>query len=95
MIFSELIKLGRRGPRFGVVVRSPEFFSLYAKAAQPRFWPVVARSGSGLGSELGLGLGLGLGLHPYLGPTRKCFLARESVQYRTSRPLQDPTGTRC
>ena len=90
MIFFVLIKLGRRGPRFGVVVRSPEFFSLYAKAAQPRFWPVLARSGSGLGSELGLGLGLGLGLHPYLGPTRKCFLAREIRQYLNNLPPKSP-----
>ena len=51
MIFFVLIKLGRRGPRFGIVVRSPEFFSLHTKAAQPRFWPVLAVLGPGWGQS--------------------------------------------
>ena len=42
-----------------------------------RFWPDL---GPGWG-WLGLGLsGVGLGLRPYLGPTRKCFLARKREQ---------------
>ena len=75
------------GVRGNKVVRKFGITKIKRKRRSRVSRPFLGRFGSGWGS--GVGLRVGLGLHPYLDPTRKCFLARNQ---RTTRPLEDSTG---
>ena len=59
------VRSSNRGQR--AIQHSLYFFPLDTKAAQPRFWPVLARDS---------GRGLGWIGSPNLDPTKECFLAR-------------------